>query len=98
MKIEQIYTSCLSQASYFISSDGEAAVIDPIREVGRYIKMAESTRCEIKYVNSIKSQRKRLQKAILSVLYQLMEIFLILVNVKLKLFILLGIHWKAAHL
>ena len=50
MKIEQIYTSCLSQASYFISSDGEAAVIDPIREVGQYIKMAESTSCEIKYI------------------------------------------------
>ena len=42
MKIEQIYTSCLSQASYFVENNGEAIVIDPIREVDQYIKRAKS--------------------------------------------------------
>ena len=50
MKIEQIYTSCLSQASYFVENNGEAIVIDPIREVDQYIKRAKSNGCKIKYV------------------------------------------------
>ena len=50
MKIEQIYTSCLSQASYFIESDGEAVVIDPIREVKQYLDIANARGCEIKYI------------------------------------------------
>ena len=50
MKIEQIYTSCLSQASYFIENNGEAIVIDPIREVDQYIKRSKSIGCKIKYV------------------------------------------------
>ena len=33
MKVEQIYTGCLSQGAYYIESDGEAAIIDPLREV-----------------------------------------------------------------
>ena len=40
MKIEQIYTSCLAQGAYYIESNGQAAVIDPLREVGTYIEMA----------------------------------------------------------
>jgi glyoxylase-like metal-dependent hydrolase (beta-lactamase superfamily II)/rhodanese-related sulfurtransferase len=50
MKIEQIYTSCLSQASYFVENNGEAIVIDPIREVDQYIKKAKSYGCKIKYI------------------------------------------------
>ncbi len=50
MKVEQIYTKCLSQASYFIEDSGVAAVIDPIREVGEYITMAKKNKCKIKYV------------------------------------------------
>ena len=50
MKIDQIYTKCLSQASYFIENNGEAAVIDPIREVNQYIEIAKSKKCKIKYV------------------------------------------------
>ena len=50
MVIEQIYTSCLSQASYFISSNGESAVIDPIRDTDIYIKKAEKMKSKIKYV------------------------------------------------
>ena len=50
MKIEQIYTSCLSQASYFVENNGEAIVIDPIREVDQYIKRAKSNGSKIKYI------------------------------------------------
>ena len=50
MKVEQIYTSCLAQGSYYIESKGEAAVIDPLREVGTYISMAGERGAKIKYV------------------------------------------------
>jgi len=41
MIVEQLYTSCLSEAAYFIASEGEAAVVDPLRDVDTYLKMAE---------------------------------------------------------
>ncbi|HEV7348417.1 MBL fold metallo-hydrolase [Telluribacter sp.] len=50
MKIEQIYTGCLAQGAYFIQSEGEAAVIDPLREVTPYIEKASREQVEIKYV------------------------------------------------
>lgn len=50
MKVEQIYTSCLAQGSYYIESNGEAVVIDPLREIGTYISMAADRRAKIKYV------------------------------------------------
>ncbi|MEB2783875.1 MBL fold metallo-hydrolase [Algoriphagus persicinus] len=50
MKIEQIYTGCLAQGAYYIESDGEAAVIDPLREVQPYIDKAERRHAKIKYV------------------------------------------------
>jgi hydroxyacylglutathione hydrolase len=50
MKIEQIYTGCLAQGAYFISSNGEAAVIDPLREVAPYIEKAARENVKIKYV------------------------------------------------
>jgi hydroxyacylglutathione hydrolase len=50
MKIEQIYTGCLAQGAYFIVSNGEAAVIDPLREVMPYIQKAEKVGASIKYV------------------------------------------------
>ncbi|CAN5306689.1 MBL fold metallo-hydrolase [soil metagenome] len=50
MKIEQIYTGCLSQGAYYIQSEGEAAVIDPLREVAAYIEKAEKDQAKIKYV------------------------------------------------
>ncbi len=49
-KIEQIYTGCLAQGAYFIESDGEAAVIDPLREVQPYLDRAEKSGVKIKYV------------------------------------------------
>ena len=50
MKIEQIYTGCLAQGAYYIESDGEAVVIDPLREVYPYIQKAERNKAKIKYV------------------------------------------------
>ncbi len=50
MKIDQIYTGCLAQGAYYIESDGEAVVIDPLREVEPYILKAEKDNAKIKYV------------------------------------------------
>ena len=50
MKIEQIYTGCLAQGAYYIESEGEAAIIDPLREVKPYIKKAEEDGAKIKYI------------------------------------------------
>ncbi len=50
MKIEQIYTGCLAQGAYFIESEGEAVVIDPLREVKPYLDRAEQADLKIKYV------------------------------------------------
>lgn len=50
MKVEQIYTGCLAQGAYYIESDGEAAVIDPLREVAPYIERAQKDGAKIKYV------------------------------------------------
>ncbi len=50
MKIEQIYTGCLAQGAYYIESNGEAAIIDPLREVQPYIDQAEKNNAKIKYV------------------------------------------------
>lgn len=50
MYIEQLYTNCLSEAAYFIESDGEAAVIDPLRDIEKYITMAKERNAVIKYI------------------------------------------------
>ncbi len=50
MKIEQLYTGCLSQGAYYIESNGEAAIIDPLRETSPYIRKAEGAGVTIKYV------------------------------------------------
>ena len=50
MIVEQIYTKCLSQGSYYIESEGEAAVIDPLREIDSYIERASKRKAKIKYV------------------------------------------------
>ena len=50
MIVEQIYTECLSQGSYYIESEGEAAIIDPLREIDSYIEKAAKGRAKIKYV------------------------------------------------
>lgn len=50
MKVEQIYTGCLAQGAYYIESDGEAVVIDPLREVKPYLEKAARNNAKIKYV------------------------------------------------
>ena len=50
MKIEQIYTGCLAQGAYYIESNGEAAIIDPLREVDAYIEKAAANDAKIKFV------------------------------------------------
>jgi glyoxylase-like metal-dependent hydrolase (beta-lactamase superfamily II)/rhodanese-related sulfurtransferase len=50
MKVEQIYTGCLAEAAYYIESNGEAAIIDPLRETDPYIERAEADGARIKYV------------------------------------------------
>ena len=50
MKIEQIYTGCLAQGAYYIESEGEVAIIDPLREVQPYIDKAVSNNAKIKYI------------------------------------------------
>ncbi|HEY1115878.1 MAG TPA: MBL fold metallo-hydrolase [Chitinophagaceae bacterium] len=50
MIIEQIYTGCLAQGAYYVESEGEAVVIDPLREVNPYIQKAKKTGARIRYV------------------------------------------------
>lgn len=50
MKVEQIYTGCLAQGAYYIESNGEAAIIDPLREVEPYLEKARKSNASIKYV------------------------------------------------
>ena len=50
MKIEQIYTQCLAQGAYYVSSDGEAFIIDPLRETDPYIERLEKDKVKLKYI------------------------------------------------
>lgn len=50
MKVEQLYTKCLAEAAYYIESNGEVAIIDPLRETEPYIEMARNNGATIKYV------------------------------------------------
>ena len=50
MKIEQIYTSCLAQGAYYIESDGEVAIIDPLRETQHYVDKASANNAKIKFI------------------------------------------------
>ena len=50
MKVEQIYTKCLSQGSYYIESNNEIAIIDPLREADIYISKAKASNSKIKYI------------------------------------------------
>jgi glyoxylase-like metal-dependent hydrolase (beta-lactamase superfamily II)/rhodanese-related sulfurtransferase len=50
MRIEQIYTGCLAQGAYYIVSNGEVAIIDPLREVDAYIQKANADNAKIKYI------------------------------------------------
>ncbi|HEX6891161.1 MAG TPA: MBL fold metallo-hydrolase, partial [Chryseolinea sp.] len=49
MYIQQLYTNCLAEAAYYIESDHQAAIIDPLRETEPYIELAEKRGSKIKY-------------------------------------------------
>src|SRR6478672_4767680 len=50
MFIRQLYTGCLSEAAYYIESNGEAAVIDPLRDIDTYLQLAAERNATIKYI------------------------------------------------
>ncbi|MBL7765727.1 MAG: MBL fold metallo-hydrolase [Chitinophagaceae bacterium] len=50
MYIQQLYTACLSEAAYYIESNGEAAIIDPLRDTDVYVQMAKERNASIKYI------------------------------------------------
>ncbi|MEJ8841091.1 MBL fold metallo-hydrolase [Lacibacter sp. H375] len=50
MYVQQLYTNCLSEAAYYIESNGECAIIDPLRDVEVYIKLAKERNATIKYI------------------------------------------------
>ncbi|MEE9439395.1 MAG: MBL fold metallo-hydrolase [Saprospiraceae bacterium] len=50
MKLEQIYTGCLAEAAYYLESNGEAIIIDPLRDIAPYLERAENDNAKIKYV------------------------------------------------
>lgn len=50
MYLQQIYTGCLSEAAYFVESNGEAIVIDPLRDTEEYLKLARQHHAKIKYI------------------------------------------------
>ena len=50
MFIRQLYTGCLSESAYFIESNGEAAVIDPLRDIEVYIELARERKATIRYI------------------------------------------------
>ena len=50
MYLKQIYTDCISEAAYFIESNGEAIIIDPLRDTEAYVKLAKEHNSKIKYI------------------------------------------------
>lgn len=50
MFIQQLYTGCISEAAYYIESDGEAAIIDPLRDIEKYLDLALERKARIKYI------------------------------------------------
>ncbi len=50
MFIQQLYTGCLSEAAYYIESNGEAAVVDPLRDIDEYLQLANERNARIKYI------------------------------------------------
>jgi glyoxylase-like metal-dependent hydrolase (beta-lactamase superfamily II)/rhodanese-related sulfurtransferase len=50
MHIQQLYTNCLAQAAYYVESEGEVAIIDPLRDYDAYVQLAESRGAKIRYI------------------------------------------------
>ena len=50
MFIKQLYTGCISEAAYYIESNGVAAIIDPLRDIEQYIELANERKASIRYI------------------------------------------------
>src|SRR6478736_7185050 len=50
MFVKQLYTGCLSEAAYYIESNGEAAIVDPLRDIDAYLQLASERKAKIKYI------------------------------------------------
>jgi glyoxylase-like metal-dependent hydrolase (beta-lactamase superfamily II)/rhodanese-related sulfurtransferase len=50
MYVQQLYTNCISEAAYYIESNGECAIVDPLRDVEVYVQMAKERKAKIKYI------------------------------------------------
>lgn len=50
MYVQQLYTGCISEAAYYIESEGEAAVVDPLRDIDAYLQLAAERKATIKYI------------------------------------------------
>jgi len=50
MHIQQLYTGCLSEAAYYIESEGEAAIVDPLRDIDAYLQLARERNATIRYI------------------------------------------------
>src|SRR6186997_1301846 len=50
MYIKQLYTNCLSEAAYYIESNGEAAIIDPLRDIDEYLDLVKERKSVVKYI------------------------------------------------
>ncbi|HEX6332768.1 MAG TPA: MBL fold metallo-hydrolase, partial [Flavisolibacter sp.] len=50
MFVKQLYTGCLSEAAYYIESNGEAAVVDPLRDIDAYLQLASERNASIRYI------------------------------------------------
>ena len=106
MILQQLYTKCLAQGAYFISSQGEAAIIDPLREVQPYLDLATENKTKIKYIflthfhADFVSGQVDLAKAtgatvvLGPITAQQTTKFLALESYQLRLCILLGIPWS----
>src|SRR5688572_23359785 len=50
MYIQQLYTGCISEAAYYLESNGEAAIVDPLRDIDAYLQLAADRKATIKYI------------------------------------------------
>jgi hydroxyacylglutathione hydrolase len=50
MLVKQLYTGCISEAAYYIESNGEAAIVDPLRDIDAYLELAKERNTTIKYI------------------------------------------------
>jgi len=55
MFIKQLYTGCLSEAAYYIDSEGEAAIIDPLRDIDAYLQLAKERNIKLQFYGRLQA-------------------------------------------